>query len=73
MNFAPDGNGGLVENWTPYSDYTGSVEKPLWLTDPSIGRVMPLSNDTAEYDYELHNGHRNIGSWIDMAAKQAGR
>lgn len=73
MNFAPDGNGGLVENWTPYSDYTDPVKRPLWLTDPTIGHVTPLSVDTAEYDYELDHGHRNIGSWIDKAAKQAGR
>jgi hypothetical protein len=73
MSFAPDGNGGLVENWTPYGDYTAPVKKPAWLTDPSVGYVMPLSNNTAEYDYVLDQGHRSIGSWIDEAAKQAGR
>ncbi|MEH2498971.1 hypothetical protein V1294_005450 [Bradyrhizobium sp. AZCC 1678] len=73
MSFAPDGIGGLVENWTPYSDYTASVKKPAWLTDPAVGYVMPLSNNASEYDYVLDHGHRNIGSWIDKAAKQAGR
>jgi hypothetical protein len=73
MNFASDGNGGLVENWTPYSDHEVPVKKPLWLTDPAVGYVTPLSVDTAEYDYELQLGHRNIGSWIDKAAIQAGR
>jgi hypothetical protein len=29
--------------------------------------------DAAEYDYEQDHGHRNIGGWIDQAAKQAGR
>jgi hypothetical protein len=29
--------------------------------------------NAAEYDYELDYGHRNIGSWIDKAANQAGR
>ena len=71
--FQPDGHGGLSEKWTPYSDYTPAVKKPAWLTDPDTGYVMPLSVDTAEYDYVLDNGHRNIGSWIDNAAREAGR
>jgi hypothetical protein len=49
------------------------VKKPAWLTDPGVDEVMPLSVDAAEYDYEQDHGHRNIGSWIDQAAKQAGR
>ena len=73
MNFALDDNGNQVENWTPYSDYNGAVKKPAWLSDPAIGYIRPLSADTAEYDYVLDVGHRNIGHWIDLAAKQAGR
>jgi hypothetical protein len=73
MNLVPDGYGGVVEQWGRYSDYTTSVTKPSWLTDPSVDHVKPLSIDTAEYDYELDHGHRNIGSWIDKAARQAGR
>jgi hypothetical protein len=49
------------------------VKKPAWLSDPSVDRVMPLSVNAAEYDYEFEHGDRNIGSWIDKAAKQAGR
>jgi hypothetical protein len=73
MWFEPDGHGRLVENWQPYSDYTQAVKKPSWLRDPSVGYVMPLSADAGEQDFVLDNGHRNIGSWIDKAAKQAGR
>jgi hypothetical protein len=34
---------------------------------------MPLSTDAAEYDYTRDHGHRNIGNWIDKAAKKVGR
>ncbi len=73
MNLVPDGYGGAIEEWSRYSDFTLPVEKPAWLTDPNVDEVMPLSVDAAEYDYEQDHGHRNIGSWIDLAAKQAGR
>ncbi len=73
MNLVPDGYGGAIEEWSRYSDYTLPVKKPAWLTDPSVNEVIPLSVDAAEYDYEQDHGHRNIGSWIDLAAKQAGR
>jgi hypothetical protein len=69
----PDGRGGPMEQWRPYGDHMVAVKKPDWLTDPSVDHVMPLSANAAEYDYELEHGHRNIGSWIDAAAKQAGR
>jgi MTH538 TIR-like domain (DUF1863) len=69
----PNAYGQLVDEWHPYGDHTVAVKKPSWLSDPSLNHVMPLSANAAEYDYELENGHRNIGSWIDTAAKQAGR
>jgi MTH538 TIR-like domain (DUF1863) len=68
-----NGYGQLTEEWNPYSDHTDPVKKPAWLTDTSVDHVVPLSVDAAEYDYELDHGNRNIGSWIDKAAKQAGR
>ena len=73
MKLVRDGWGGVVEQWNRYSDYTQPVKRPVWLTDPSVDHVIPLSADAAEYDYELDHGHRNIGSWIDKAAKQSGR
>jgi hypothetical protein len=72
-NLVPDGYGGLVEQWRQYPDHTAAVKKPAWLRDPSLDHVMPLSANAAEYDYVHDHGHRNIGSWIDKAAKQAGR
>jgi hypothetical protein len=73
MTLVRDGYGGEIEQWSRYYDYTAPVKKPAWLTDPSVDHVIALSVDAAEYDYEQDNGHRNIGNWIDRAAKQAGR
>jgi hypothetical protein len=73
MKLVSDGYGGVIEQWSRYGDYTAPVKKPTWLTDPNVDEVMPLSVDAVEYDYEQDDGHRNIGSWIDEAAKQAGR
>jgi hypothetical protein len=73
MTPVSDGYGGVIEQWGPYGEYTLPVKKPDWLADPSSGYVMPLSVDAAEHDYMRDHGHRNIGSWIDTAAKQAGR
>jgi hypothetical protein len=73
MDLVPDGTGRVTEQWSPYGDYTLPVKKPTWLGDPPIDHVRRLSADAAEYDYELDNGHRNIGSWIDQAAKKVGR
>jgi hypothetical protein len=73
MNHVPEGHGVMVEQWTRYDDYTSPVRKPTWLNDPDVNYVMPLAVNAAEYDFELDHGHRNIGSWIDEAARQAGR
>jgi len=68
-----DSAGGWRWGWFKYDDYTRSVDLPQWLTDPNPGHVTPLSDCAAEYDYMADNGHRNIGSWIDLAARRAGR
>jgi hypothetical protein len=73
MTLVSDAYGRIIEQWAPYGDYTLPVKKPDWLTDPSPNHVIPLSVDAAEYDYMRDGGHRNIGSWIDRAAKQVGR
>jgi hypothetical protein len=73
MELVPDGYGEVIEQWSRYGDYTLSVKKPAWLSDPSVDHFMALSVDAAEYDYEVDHGDRNIGNWIDQAAKQAGR
>jgi MTH538 TIR-like domain (DUF1863) len=59
--------------WDRYDDYMLAVELPGWVNDPKPGYVTPLSDCAAEYDYIAENGHRNIGSWIDLAAQRAGR
>jgi len=58
--------------WHRYADYTDPVTLPVWLSDPGPNYVSPLSRSTAIYDY-MNGGHRDIGSWIDRAAQQAGR
>jgi hypothetical protein len=69
-----DGRGGWELGWVRYADHTAPVTLPRWVNDPNLhNHVMPLSVNTEEYDYVAGNGHRNIGSWIDKAAKQAGR
>jgi hypothetical protein len=68
-----DSAGGCRWGWFKYDDYRKSVDLPRWLTDPTPGHVTPLSNCAAEYDYMADDGHKNIGSWIDSAARRAGR
>ena len=69
----PDGSGGYRWAWNRYGDYTSWVSLPPWLADPARDHVRPLSDGATAYDYIADNGHRNIGSWIDRAAKGAGR
>jgi hypothetical protein len=59
--------------WERYKDYTLPVKRPPWLNDPAAGYVTPLSNNADEYDYITHDGHKNIGAWIDRAAQRVGR
>jgi hypothetical protein len=69
----PNGLAGYKFEWHPYGDYTNSVPLPQWLADPQPGYVTPLSHNAIVYDYIAHNGHQNIGGWIDNAAQLAGR
>jgi hypothetical protein len=69
----PNGVGGYNWIWNRYSDYSSSVPLPPWLIDPAAGYVTPLSKNASVYDYMADEGHRNIGSWIDSAAKSARR
>lgn len=47
-NFVANGYGGVVEQWSRYSDYTDALSKPAWLSDQGVNEVMPLSVDTSE-------------------------
>jgi hypothetical protein len=59
--------------WRIYDDYTQPVFLPKYLRSPDAGYVMPLATGTGEYNYVTHDGHKNIGSWIDAAAEAVGR
>jgi hypothetical protein len=59
--------------WVRYEDYTREVKLPRWLADPDPGFVMPLAPYAGEYDYMMQQGHKSIGTWLDRAARQAGR
>jgi hypothetical protein len=68
-----NGGGGRRWEWHRYADYMLQVDLPSWVADPKVGLVTPLSDNSDEYDYIADGGHRNIGSWIDQAARRAGR
>jgi hypothetical protein len=68
-----DGVGGWKLGWCRYDDYKIAVELPAWVRDPQPGYVTPLSDCAPERDYIAHDGHKNIGGWIDLAAQRAGR
>jgi hypothetical protein len=59
--------------WHPYQDYTQAVALPAYLQEPDVGWVRFLSAGTSVYNYATQDGHKNIGAWIDTAAKQVGR
>ena len=40
---------------------------------PNKNEVRRLSDGAAEYDYIALEGHKNIGLWINQAAKAVGR
>jgi len=59
--------------WRPYEDYTQAVALPAYLLQPDVGFIRPLSAGTSIHNYTTQEGHKNIGAWIDAAAKQVGR
>jgi hypothetical protein len=61
------------QSWVWYEDYTLPVTLPPYIAAPAPGHVTSLSSGTAEYDYIGHDGHRNLGLWIDQAAQRVGR
>jgi hypothetical protein len=60
-------------HWQQYQDYVLPVELPPYLPDPAPNYISWLSAGAALYDYIGGDGHRNIGTWVDTAAKQAHR
>lgn len=60
--------------WVKYKDYSLAVpSKDLWFAAPTTNTVVPLSQHCNRYDFTNGDGRKNLGSWIEAAAKQAGR
>jgi hypothetical protein len=59
--------------WEPYEDYSDPVPLPRYINSLDPERVMPLSAVTLVYDMVADAGVKNIGVWIDDAAKAVGR
>jgi hypothetical protein len=58
--------------WRPYEDFKNPVELPRYIPSIQPGFVMPLSSYTSVYDF-ANAGHKDIGAWIDQAARDVGR
>lgn len=65
--------GQATGEWFPYADYTYPVDLPMYLPEPAVDYVTPLSRGTAWYDYAAQQGFKNIGGWVDLAAARVGR
>ena len=63
----------LQLRWDLYDEHNDAVPLPKWLPEPAVGKVTALSSGTSIYDFAANDGHKNIGAWIDSAAKDAGR
>lgn len=62
------------EKWVKYSDYTSAIAAiDLWFPKPTSTTVVPLSKHCSRYDYSAQDGRKNLGGWIEAAAKAAGR
>lgn len=61
--------------WVKYSDYSIALdEKVLWFGAPKAGGgVSRLSAHYVRYDFVAQDGRKNLGGWIEDAAKAAGR
>jgi len=60
--------------WEAYSDYTRPIpESDLWFDAPKTNSVVPLSKHCLRYDFIAQDGRKNIGGWIETAAKLANR
>jgi hypothetical protein len=68
-----DAFGRRMPGWYRYKDHQREVDLPSWLPDPAAGYVTPLSYAAKEYDYNPSLDQKNIGVWLDRAARQAGR
>lgn len=62
------------EKWVGYGDYALAIpEKDLWFAAPKTNSVVKLSSHCMRYDYTAQDGRKNLGAWIEVAARMAGR
>ncbi|MFY3147956.1 TIR domain-containing protein [Achromobacter xylosoxidans] len=62
------------QKWVSYADYTVAIpESDLWFTPPKSKSVVQLSTYCLSYDFKEEDGRRNIGGWIEAAARMANR
>lgn len=60
--------------WVRYEDYKLSIpEKDLWFAAPKTTSVIQLSSHCSRYDFVADKGRHSLGTWIEAAARQAGR
>jgi hypothetical protein len=62
-----------IWQWRPYADHTAAVALPKYMPAPTPGHVLRLSHAVPIYNFALSEGHKNIGAWIDTAARAVGR
>lgn len=60
--------------WSKYDDYKLAIpENLLWFTPPINNHVVQFSAHCKSYDFLDDEGRKNIGNWIEIAAKKMGR
>lgn len=60
--------------WVKYDDYTRAIPAgDLWFPAPKNNDVVQFSTHCKSYDFVADDGRTKIGSWIEEAAKAAGR
>ena len=66
--------GELGFEWLLYDDYKDPLSSlPKYIPALGLNTVVPLSRYTREYDMMAGGGYQKLWSWIEAAAKEAGR
>ena len=57
-----------------YDDYALAIpEADLWFNAPKDDKVVQFTAHCYSYDFTAEDGRKNIGSWIESAARLARR
>lgn len=60
--------------WITYEDYKSAIPvEKIWFPVPTNTNVVQLSNYCNVYDFIADDGRNEIGNWIEVAARNAGR